>query len=162
MFKNNRANAASAFGGQGGALANYGNEGCSNRVRTTMTATNCLFTGYTPATTGGALNNDSNGDLFVINSTIVGNDTNPSGGDGNGSPVVDMDAYEFGSLPMGDLSCDGAVNALDIPALILALMDPVGYAAAHPACDIALADVDCSGLADPADIGPLVQLLLGP
>ena len=83
-------------------------------------------------------------------------------GDGNGSRFVDMGAYEFGSPPMGDLNCDGAVNALDIHALILALLDPAGYAESYPACDIALADVDCSGVADPADIGPLVQLLLGP
>ena len=36
------------------------------------------------------------------------------------------------------------------------------YATAHPACDIALADVDCSGVADPSDLGPFVQLLLRP
>ncbi len=83
-------------------------------------------------------------------------------GDGNGSRIVDMGAYEFGSPLMGDLNCDGAVNALDIEPFILALLDPPAYAAAHPACDIALADVDCSGVADPSDIGPLVQLLLGP
>ena len=83
-------------------------------------------------------------------------------GDGNGSRFVDMGAYEFGSPPMGDLNCDGAVNALDIEPFILALLDLPAYAAAHPACDIALADVDCSGAADPSDLGPFVQLLLGP
>ncbi len=81
----------------------------------------------------------------------------------NSAEAAENDASdEFGSPRMGDLNCDGALNALDIEPFILALLDPPAYAAAHPACDIALADVDCSGVADPADIGPLVQLLLGP
>ena len=82
-------------------------------------------------------------------------------GDGNGSRIVDMGAYEFGAPPMGDLNCDGAVNALDIPALILALLDPAGYAAAYPNCDGDLADLNCDSVVDVLDVDPFVALLVG-
>ncbi len=82
-------------------------------------------------------------------------------GDGNGSRIIDMGAFEFRSPPMGDLNCDGAVNAVDIPALILALLDPPGYAAAYPNCDGDLADLNCDSVVDVLDVDPFVALLVG-
>jgi hypothetical protein len=33
----------------------------------------------------------------------------------------------------GDVNCDGAINAFDIDPFVLALTDPVAYAAEYPA-----------------------------
>ncbi len=63
---------------------------------------------------------------------------------------------------VGDLNCDGALDAFDIEPFILALLDPIGYAAAYPDCDRNLADVNGDGAVDAFDIEPFVALLVGP
>jgi parallel beta-helix repeat protein len=92
-------------------------------------------------------------------------DGNPRVWDGNGDGVarVDMGAYEFQPIgyERGDLNCDGARNAFDIDPFVLALTDPVGYAAAFPACDRMLADVNCDGNVNAFDIDPFVGCLTG-
>lgn len=60
-----------------------------------------------------------------------------------------------------DLSCDNAANGLDIPFFIFALLDPAGFVAAYPFCDINRADMDLNGVVDLADVEPFVSLLLG-
>jgi hypothetical protein len=60
----------------------------------------------------------------------------------------------------GDCNCDGAIDALDIEAFILALVDPEGYHAQYPECDPALADVDGDGRIDAFDIEPFVERLV--
>jgi hypothetical protein len=82
-------------------------------------------------------------------------------GNGDGTPMVDMGAYEFGSHPYGDLNCDGAVNAFDIDLFVLALSDPDAYAAAYPNCNILNADINCDQTVNAFDIDPFVALLSG-
>ena len=62
----------------------------------------------------------------------------------------------------GDLNCDGVVDTGDVAPFVLALLDPAGYAAQYPDCDVSRADVNVSGTADGLDIQPFVDLLLAP
>ncbi len=62
---------------------------------------------------------------------------------------------------VGDLNCDGAINAFDIDPFVLALTDPAGYAAAHPDCDVMNADANGDGEVNAFDIDPFVLLLTG-
>ena len=62
---------------------------------------------------------------------------------------------------LGDLNCDGILDAFDIDPFVLALTDPDGYAAAWPDCDRMLADIDGNGEIDAFDIDPFVELLVG-
>ncbi len=63
------------------------------------------------------------------------------------------------SFAAGDLNCDGAVNAFDIDAFVLALTDPAAYAVAYPDCDIRLADLNADGTINVFDIDPFVDAL---
>jgi hypothetical protein len=63
---------------------------------------------------------------------------------------------------LGDLNCDGAVDAFDIDPFVLALTDPAGYAAAWPDCHRMLADINGDGVVNAFDIDPFVELLTGP
>jgi len=60
---------------------------------------------------------------------------------------------------LGDLNCDGVVNAFDIDPFVLALTDPAGYAAAYPDCDRMLGDCNQDGLLNAFDIDPFVAIL---
>lgn len=60
---------------------------------------------------------------------------------------------------LGDLNCDGFVNAFDIDPFVLALTDPAGYGAAHPDCDRLHADCNCDGAVTAFDIDPFVACL---
>ena len=62
---------------------------------------------------------------------------------------------------LGDLNCDGVLDAFDIDPFVLALTDPAGYAAAWPDCDIMLADCNGDGVVNAFDIDPFVELLTG-
>ncbi len=65
------------------------------------------------------------------------------------------------SYQVGDLNCDGLVNAFDIDPFVLALANPAEYAAMYPDCDYMLADINGDGLVNAFDIDPFVQLLTG-
>src|SRR5213078_3350087 len=52
----------------------------------------------------------------------------------------------------GDLNCDGVVNAADVPAFVLAVLDPAAYAAQYPGCSVARGDMNGSGTVDGNDI----------
>jgi hypothetical protein len=58
------------------------------------------------------------------------------------------------------LNCDGAIDAGDIEPFITALLDPVRYGAAYPACDRRLADLNDDGFVDVFDIEPFVNSLI--
>jgi hypothetical protein len=60
---------------------------------------------------------------------------------------------------LGDLNCDGAVNAFDIAPFILAITDPVKYAQRYPRCYPSLADVNGDGAVDSFDFAPFIRLL---
>ena len=62
---------------------------------------------------------------------------------------------------LGDLNCDGNVNAFDIDPFVLALTDAAGYAAAFPGCNILNADINDDGVVNAFDIDPFVALLTG-
>lgn len=64
-------------------------------------------------------------------------------------------------VSIGDMNCDGVVSVADIGGFVLALTDPIGYAAQFPACDIENADLNDDGQVTVADIGPFVALLTG-
>ncbi len=61
---------------------------------------------------------------------------------------------------LGDLNCDGVVNAFDLDPFILALTDPAGYALALPDCSIDNADCNQDGVVNAFDIDPFVELLV--
>ena len=62
---------------------------------------------------------------------------------------------------LGDLNCDGLVNAFDIDPFVLALTDPGAYEAAYPDCDRMLADCNGDGVVNAFDIDPFVLILTG-
>ncbi|MCB9852489.1 MAG: DUF11 domain-containing protein [Phycisphaerales bacterium] len=64
--------------------------------------------------------------------------------------------------PLGDMNCDGLVDANDIAPFALALVDPMAYAAAFPNCDIANGDLTQDGSVDGNDIAGFVVAVLGP
>jgi len=73
-------------------------------------------------------------------------------------------AYLAMQFPLGDLNCDGSVNAFDIDPFVLALTSAPGfeaYHAAHPDCDGLLADCNGDGSVNAFDIDPFVELLVG-
>jgi hypothetical protein len=61
----------------------------------------------------------------------------------------------------GDVNCDGAINAFDIDAFVLALTDPMSYHAQYPDCSLANADINGDGVVNAFDIDPFVGLLTG-
>jgi hypothetical protein len=83
-------------------------------------------------------------------------------GDGDGTSRVDMGADEFGAPSLGDLNCDGEINAFDIEPFILALTDPGSYGLAYPGCDHRAADVNRDGAVDAFDVEPFIGRLLEP
>ncbi len=93
--------------------------------------------------------------------------------DGLGGPIV-QDGGDFvpptgvtvssrcpAAPQLGDLNCDGAVNAFDIDPFVLALTDAEGYVAAAPDCFRLLADCNGDGQVNAFDIDPFVRLLTG-
>ena len=82
---------------------------------------------------------------------MAGGDFELTGGFWPGAPVFQL----------GDLNCDGTLDAFDIDPFVLALTDPVGYAAAWPDCNINNADINGDAVIDAFDIDPFVALLTG-
>ncbi|TWT44867.1 hypothetical protein RAS1_12850 [Phycisphaerae bacterium RAS1] len=64
------------------------------------------------------------------------------------------------TLP-GDMNCDGQTNILDINAFVLAISDPVLYAATYPGCDVNNGDINADDQVNVLDINPFVALLSG-
>jgi hypothetical protein len=100
-------------------------------------------------------------------------------GEGGGQLAIGaLDLFAYGSSPvhyddislapadvvvpqLGDLNCDGAVDAFDIDPFVLALTAPEAYAALYPDCTYELADINGDGGVDAFDIDPFVALLTG-
>ena len=83
-------------------------------------------------------------------------------------PVVDMGAYEFGSMPVafpnlcpGDLNCDSIVNAYDIDGFICALSPACDYENLYPECDAINGDCNEDGAVDAYDIDGFIALVGG-
>lgn len=62
---------------------------------------------------------------------------------------------------LGDLNCDDQINAQDIEPFVQAVLDPAGYEAAFPSCDINNGDLSNDGAVGELDVAPFVQCLLG-
>jgi hypothetical protein len=62
---------------------------------------------------------------------------------------------------LGDVNCDGTVDAADIDPFFLALVFPNQYVQQFPSCALAHADVNSDGSVDGADIDPFFALLGG-
>lgn len=62
----------------------------------------------------------------------------------------------------GDANGDCTLSAADVPAFVLALLDPAAYAAAYPDCDARAADMNGDSLIDGDDISPFVAALFAP
>jgi hypothetical protein len=71
----------------------------------------------------------------------------------------DLEIAYLRRFSLGDMNCDGALDAFDIEPFILALIDPSGYGAEHPLCDRMLADLNNDDTVDAFDIEPLAALL---
>jgi len=76
--------------------------------------------------------------------------------DGNHVP----DECEAAPPFRGDLNCDGAVDTGDIDAFVLAVVNPTGYTAAYPGCDLSRADCNGDGVVDTADIDAFVACVV--
>ncbi len=61
---------------------------------------------------------------------------------------------------LGDLNCDGTLDAFDVEAFVLALVDPAAWAAAYPGCDPMLGDINGDEVLDLSDIPPFAALLM--
>jgi hypothetical protein len=64
-------------------------------------------------------------------------------------------------LAKGDMNCDHAVDATDMPLFVEALLDPTALDIAHPSCLSTQANMDGNGLVNGLDIQPFVNLLIG-
>jgi hypothetical protein len=60
---------------------------------------------------------------------------------------------------LGDLNCDGTIDALDIEPFLVALFDPENYPIAYPDCDISLADLNGDGDINALDIEGFLAVL---
>ncbi|HUN81111.1 MAG TPA: hypothetical protein VMV81_06320 [Phycisphaerae bacterium] len=101
---------------------------------------------------------DANG-LFGPTGVAVDRRHNVYISDTNNMRALRYDA-PFG-LP-GDMNCDGLINVGDVEPWVLAVLNPSGYAASFPACDMTLGDLNGDGRIDGADVRGLVSAILGP
>ncbi len=60
----------------------------------------------------------------------------------------------------GDLNCDGRVDFGDIDGFVLALIDPIAFAAELPFCERFAGDASADGRIDFDDIAPFVALII--
>jgi len=60
----------------------------------------------------------------------------------------------------GDLDCDNDRDADDIPHFVQAVIDPAGYAADHPGCDVNRANLNADADIDGRDIAAFTALLI--
>lgn len=77
-----------------------------------------------------------------------------------GPQLLEPDIRLMRRFPLGDLNCDGAIDAFDIEPFVTAMVDPEAYAARHPQCDPLLADVNGDTVVDSTDIEPFIHLLI--
>jgi hypothetical protein len=69
--------------------------------------------------------------------------------------------HVLSTCSIGDMNCDGYVNAFDIDPFVLALVDPLAYEATYPNCNILAGDTNLDGHVDAFDIDGFVFYLSG-
>lgn len=114
------------------------------------------------------------GDFFGVSVAVSGDtvvvgayqeDSSATGVNGNqtdNSALKSGSAYAFNGIGcpiLGNMNCNCAMDPLDIDAFVQALLDPDGYAAMHPTCNILRGDVQPDGNVDGADIQGFINLL---
>jgi hypothetical protein len=105
------------------------------------------------------------GDTVVVGATSEdSNATGVNGDQADNSTADSGAAYVFVmSVPcptLGDMNCDCAVDLPDVDTFVLALLDPAGYAAAHPACDILHGDMQPDGNVNGGDVQGFIDQLV--
>ncbi len=73
---------------------------------------------------------------------------------------LNLDVRMLRRFHLGDLNCDGSLDAFDIEGFVLAMVDPAAYAIAHPMCDPMLADMNGDETVNAFDIDPFIGILL--
>ena len=82
----------------------------------------------------------------------------PGGGTIQGlRPTTHVDVFIPSAI--GDINCDGEINAFDIEPFLVALFDPDQYPKQFPNCEITLADINSDGAINAFDIEPFLGLL---
>ncbi len=103
------------------------------------------------------------GDTVVVGAPLEdSNATDVDGHQADNSASASGAAYVFtgvGCPTLGNLNCNCALDPLDIDAFVQALLDPSGYAAMHPTCNILRGDMQPDGNVDGADIQGFINLL---
>ncbi|MCH7871531.1 MAG: hypothetical protein IID33_07505 [Planctomycetes bacterium] len=87
--------------------------------------------------------------------------------DANAQSIVEagLDAFKIFNVScqsgytVGDMNCDGAIDAGDIEPFLVALFQPGNYSALYPGCNINTADINQDGSIDALDIEPFLDLL---
>ncbi|MCK4343472.1 MAG: right-handed parallel beta-helix repeat-containing protein [Phycisphaerae bacterium] len=111
---------------------------------------------------------DAGDPAFVGAWTLVDLDGNARlwDGDGDGTPIVDLGAYEFGAPPLcfGDSNCDGVINWRDVDFFVAAMNDNLAaweamFVPGSPTCAFGNNDVNADGTVSWRDIGLLLGLL---
>ena len=84
-------------------------------------------------------------------------------GQNAGTAIFLLDTQELGSVLLGDVNNDGAIDNLDITPFITALAsaDEAAFLVDFPQGSYSAADVDTSGSPDNLDITPFISLLTG-
>jgi probable HAF family extracellular repeat protein len=78
-------------------------------------------------------------------------------------PLLNGQGVLLTPFVVGDMNCDGVVDAFDIEPFVTGLIDPSAYAARWPDCFADSAgDINQDGQFDAFDIEPFVQMLSGP
>jgi len=128
-----------------------------------------VFTGVCTGSVQVACDDDAGGDLTsrLVNVPVsrgtsymikVADYSTPNGG-----TLV----FHFSFAPnvpvfLGDMNCDGCVTATDVQAMVLALINPAAYSAAHPGCSILRGDTNGDSLVNGRDIRGFTSLILSP
>lgn len=80
--------------------------------------------------------------------------------DSNGHNVDAVYVPEDVGDDLGDMDCSGAVDINDVAPFVQALLDPAGYMAAFPGCDINRADTNSDNDRNSADLSGFLDRLL--
>jgi len=63
-------------------------------------------------------------------------------------------------LQLGDLNCDGVINPSDLAPFVQALIDPIGYTAQSPSCELFNADMNRDSRVNGSDIALFMTKLI--
>ncbi len=113
----------------------------------------------------------SDGALYALDADLTLRWSVPVPGVNVGGPVIGQggvlvvcgtgnNVFAYQSDTAGDMNCDGALNNLDIPAFVMALLDPNLFLTNYPGCDPDRGDLNGDGNLSGLDLAPFVQTLL--